>query len=289
MQPAELIEYRFLSETDFDGLYRSFIAAFSDYTVSMRSSADAFRNRLHRDGVKLELSMGAFSDREMVGFCINGLGQWHGRPTAYDAGTGIVPNYRGKGLAKELFAYVLPRLKEAGLNQYLLEVITSNTPAVNLYHKLGFNETRIFAVYKQNQRLTDTNSNKEIQLSDVDTPNWPLYESFWDGEPSWQNSIPAIKRSRGGNIFVTANLRGECAGYGVMSMITGNVMQLAVAPKHRRKGIGSLILTAFQNRLPSGEFLKVTNLDRTMAGALRFYEAKGFSLVLEQLEMMRYL
>ena len=124
-----MITYRLLTDEDFASLYECFLLAFSDYEVDMRMSVEQFQQRLMRDGVSLPMSAAAFDDERMIGFCINGAGEWQGKPTAYDAGTGVIPGYRGRGVAKELFAFLERRLKDAGVVQYLLEVLTSNIPA----------------------------------------------------------------------------------------------------------------------------------------------------------------
>jgi GNAT superfamily N-acetyltransferase len=121
-----MIAHRLLSDDDFESLYDCFLTAFSDYEVDMRMSREQFQQRLMRDGVRLEMSAGAFDGERMVGFCINATGEWQGKSTAYDAGTGVIPEYRGRGVAKDLFAYLEGQLKEAGVVQYLLEVLTSN-------------------------------------------------------------------------------------------------------------------------------------------------------------------
>ena len=69
---------------------------------------------------------------------MNALGEWQGKPTAYDAGTGVIPAYRRQGIAEELFTFMVPHLKEASVEQYLLEVLTGNERAVALYQ-----ETRV--------------------------------------------------------------------------------------------------------------------------------------------------
>ena len=119
-----MINYRLLSHDDLDSLYRCFLAAFSDYEVDMQMSREQFQQRITRDGVSLEMSAAAFDAHQMIGFCMNGVGTWRGRTTAYDAGTGVVREYRGRGIGKELFAFVTPRLN--GVEQYLLEVLTTN-------------------------------------------------------------------------------------------------------------------------------------------------------------------
>ena len=116
--------YRLLTRTDSHSLYECFLDAFSDYQVSLQMSEEQFEQRVKRDGVELELSAGAFEGERMIGFYMNGRGTWHGKETAYDAGTGVIPSHRRQGVAQELFDFLVPRLKERGVTQYLLEVIT---------------------------------------------------------------------------------------------------------------------------------------------------------------------
>src|SRR5687767_15983602 len=140
-----MIAYRLLSNADFDSLHECFLTAFSDYEVDMRMSREQFRQRLTRDGIRLEISSGAFDGDRIIGFCMNAVGQWQGKSTAYDGGSAMIPEYRGRGIATEMFAFLEPKLKEAAVVQYLLEVLTSNVRAATLYRKLGFVETRRFA------------------------------------------------------------------------------------------------------------------------------------------------
>jgi len=276
-----MITYRLLSDDDFDSLYDCFLAAFSDYEVDMHMSRDQFRQRIVRDGVRLEMSAAAFDAERMIGFCINGVGPWQGMETAYDAGTGVVREYRGRGIGKELFAFVMPRLK--GIEQYLLEVLTTNTPAATLYRKLGFVETRRLAVFRSSE--TRINAPGKIAVRSVEKPEWQLYQSFWDGYPSWQNSIEAVERVATERSIVAAYVDDECVGYGVVFLPAANLMQLAVAHAHRRKGIGSAILAA----LETPERLKINNIDEALTAALAFYETNGYKQVLGQYEMVKTL
>lgn len=279
-----MITYRFLSSADLVSLYECFLEAFADYQADMRMSQQQFEQRLARDGVQMEITVGTFDDSRMIGFCMNARGVWQERTTAYDSGTAMIPAYRGKGVAKELFAFMVPRLKES-CDQYLLEVLTSNEPAVSLYRKLGFVETRRFAVFRGAQPVKPLDDLPGVTVRRVERPEWDLFKSFWDGEPSWQNSIDAVKRIVNDSCVVGAYVDEACVGYGVVFRPSPNVMQLAVAPAQRRKGIGSRILSALQ--LEINECLRVTNVDEELKGPLAFYEANGFEMVLEQFEMMK--
>ncbi len=279
-----MIVHRLLSDEDSDSLYDCFLAAFADYEVDLRMSREEFQQRLVRDNVRLKMSAGAFDGERMIGFCINGAGEWQGKWTAYDAGTGVIPAYRGRGVAKELFAFLEPRFKDVGIVQYLLEVLTSNVRAATLYRKLGFQDTRRLAVFRSE---TPIEKSKEVAIRNVEEPDWILYQSFWDSYPSWQNSVEAVERIGNERIIVEARVDGECVGYGVMFRPAASSMQLAVAREQRRRGLGSAILSALEHEVPGR--LKINNIDQQLTPALAFYEANGYKQVLSQYEMMKTL
>ena len=281
-----MITYCLLSSADSTKLYECFLEAFSDYQVDMQASREEFEQRMARDGVRLEISAGAFDEGLMIGFYMNARGEWRGKPTAYDAGTGVIPAYRRQGIAEQLFAFMAPRLRGAAIEQYLLEVLTGNDRAVALYRKLGFVETRRLAVFRRSVAVT---MGDDPMIRRVDEPDWELFKSFWDDEPSWQNSIDAVERVVNNRVVFCAYVDDACVGYGVAFKPWASLMQLAVAPAHRRKGIGTRILNALQSEVSATESLKVSNIDEGSRGTLAFYETNGFKMVLEQFEMVKTL
>ena len=170
-----MITNRLLSTSDLPSLHACFLEAFSDYQVDLRMTQEQFEQRLARDGVRMELSAAAFDDDRMIGFYINGIGEWQGKQTAYDAGTGVIPSYRNRGIAKDLFEFLVPRLKEVSVSQYLLEVITTNTPAVSLYRKVGFVGTRQLAVFRSDERIKNVGDPKGVSIRQVEQPDWELF------------------------------------------------------------------------------------------------------------------
>jgi ribosomal protein S18 acetylase RimI-like enzyme len=279
------VKKRFLTAADFHSLYECFLEAFSDYQVSLQMSEEQFEQRVKRDGVEIELSAGAFDGERMIGFYMNGRGMWHGKLTAYDAGTGVIPSYRRQGVAEELFDFLAPRLKERGITQYVLEVITSNERAVALYRKLGFVEVRRLAVLRSSEPMKPLGDVEGVSLRRLEEPEWDVFCAYWDGEPSWQNSRDAVERARNQCEIVGAFVDEKCVGYGIVFKPSGILMQLAVAQEFRRRGIGSRILAM----LAGGGTLKTNNVDEELKGTLAFYEANGFEIGLRQFEMVRAL
>jgi ribosomal protein S18 acetylase RimI-like enzyme len=111
---------------------------------------------LKRRGFNPDLSFAAFDNNEIVSFTFNGIGNFNGIPTAYDTGTGTLKSHRGKGLATQIFEYSIPYLREAGIRQYLLEVLQHNTKAVSVYKNLGFKTSREFNYFAQKNELPPT-------------------------------------------------------------------------------------------------------------------------------------
>ena len=52
----------------------------------------------------------------------------------------VSPNYRRQGVASQLVTQLVEQLAARGVNALVLEVRVSNTPAITLYHKLGFTQ-----------------------------------------------------------------------------------------------------------------------------------------------------
>jgi len=169
----------------------------------------------------------------------------------------------------------------------LLEVLMSNVGATKLYRKLGFVETRRLAAFRSQRGTRDTEGTKDLRP--VKQPDWELFQSFWDGYPSWQNSIDAVDRAANERIIMGAYADEACVGYGVVFVPQMNVMQLAVSPQHRRQGIGSALLTALEAAFDTGGPLRIINIDEDLKGTLAFYEHNGYNQVFGQYEMIKTL
>jgi RimJ/RimL family protein N-acetyltransferase len=64
-------------------------------------------------------------------------------------GMGILKEYRGKGLGTQLLSAVLKKAKEFGLEKVELTVYKSNSSAVALYEKAGFEHEGIIRAYRK--------------------------------------------------------------------------------------------------------------------------------------------
>lgn len=284
---TSLYDCRFLSDDHFGSLYSTFIEAFSDYVFPFALTEAQFRNHINLNAVDLSQTAGCFADDRLVGFSLNGFGEWDGRPTVYDAGTGVIPSMRRRGISEAMFEMMLRAFRERSISQCLLEVITNNGGAIRLYEKLGFSTVRELALLQCDGQIRPAVSAADVAIRDITDPDWKLMTSFWDGRPSWQNSVDAAKRTLSLKRILGAFQNGVCVGYIVFSCSFGRIAQMAVDKAHRRRGIGSALIRAMQDETTSGYSLQVINLDRSLANAVSFFRNRGFYERLTQFEMLK--
>ncbi len=280
-------ECRFLDVSHFDLVLQKFIEAFADYSYQFEFDSIRFRNHINVNAVDLDRSIGCFQGEEMIGFSLNGFGEWEGKRTVYDAGTGVIPSRRRLGASEAMFAMMTPFFKQNGFEQFLLEVIVENTPAVTLYKKLGFEIERELLFMEARDRFQpDLAANQDVEVRRVSADELSAMTSGWDGKPSWQNSIDAIKRSEPLKTILGAFCGGEMAGYIAFSNGLGRVAQLFVRPSCRSRGIGSRLLAEMDAVTIDGARMQVINIDKSLTGPVRFLENRGFVKVLAQYEML---
>lgn len=281
--------YETLDNIDTQTLHRAFIEAFSDYQVSMNLSLEAFQKMLVRRGYSPEISIGAFTEpgHELVGFILNGMRMWDRARTAYDLGTGVTPLHRQQGISSRMFQSVREELKRNQVEQYLLEVLQNNKAAFELYKKQGLSITRNFSFHKLEQGCFHA---KELTydieyLTKVDSDTWEQLQLLWDFSPSWQNSMDSIRAVERQFVYAVVRQEKKIVGYGIVDSATGDVPQVAVLPKYRRKGIATNIVAALIKH-SKGEQLRVVNVDDTCEGMKLFLHEIGFETIGHQYEMM---
>jgi ribosomal protein S18 acetylase RimI-like enzyme len=261
---------RSLQPGDFAAVHAAFLDAFSDYAVPFRISAADLVEMLRRRGYVPDASVGVFDGDRLVAFTLNGLGEWNGRRTGYDSGTGVVPSHRGRGLSRLMLDASIERLRDRGAAQYLLEVLQGNERAFCVYRNAGFAVTREFQCW----RMDAGDPADAMSLEPVD---WKRVSSFFDAPPSWQNSIDSIRRAAAPR--TNLSVPEGCA----VVFDNGDLALLAVDRASRRRGIGTKLLKA----AAAGRALRILNVDTSLAGAEAFLASCGAVKTVMQFEMLR--
>jgi ribosomal protein S18 acetylase RimI-like enzyme len=280
------VNYRFLAEKDFTALHAAFLEAFADYIVPFKLSESQLENHVATNAVDLNHSVGAFADGKIVGFSLNGFGRWNGKSTAYDAGTGVIPAFRGTGVAARIFEFMTPALKQSGVEQILLEVITGNEKAVRLYRRLGFRTTRRLLIFEQPTACSDVSKSEAI-VREIAAPDWNLLKTFWDGSTSWQNSVEALKRGLSQKHVLGAFIGEIVAGYAVVFPKSGSIAQIAVNKNYRCRGVAAALLSEMKRISKKDKPLHISNVDANLDATVKFLKNRNFKHTLSQFEMIK--
>lgn len=278
----------FLSQKDFSRIYAAFVQAFSDYALDMSYLTErALLNRCIKNGVDFESSVGAFDADTMVGFTLIGLDDWLGKPAAFDAGTGIIAEYRGKGIAGAMFDRALPRLREKRIRRVLLEVLQQNRAAITAYRAAGFTPTRELDCFELPLNQVRTRGESDgTAVEPADRTILFEFERHLDWTPSWENSIASIMRIPDEVVILSANLGGRPAGVLAYYPLLNWIVRLVVKKEFRRRGIAMRLVAELAGQLQNcRQNVKLVNVDRSDAAMLSFLVHAGFDRYAAQYEM----
>lgn len=279
-----MIQYKTLEKVDIEILHNTFLNAFKDYQVNMEIPLSKFKEMLIIRGYNSEISMGAFENGELIGFVFNGLRKWNEKPTAYDTGTGVIREYRKQGITSNLMLNIKNLLKSKEIHQYLLEVIKTNTNALELYKKQGFEIVREFECFRLEKSMLEATMNYNISQQQISNYDLEQFLKFWEFNPSWQNSIDSITAKKDKYYCINVNLNDKVVGYGIIDKITGNIPQIAVHKDYRRRGIAKCIITELINNTDSNR-ISVLNVDKDSTLA-KFLHDLNFEHFVDQYEMI---
>jgi len=286
------IEYAFLSDDQFGQIHQTFQEAFADYYVDTSGMTEkVLRNRAIKNSVDFDSTVGAFDGDRMVAVTIVGIDDWKGKLSAYDIGTGVVPGYRGKGIARRMFDFIVPKLKTRGVNTFVLEVIQENKPAIKAYRAVGFEVTREFDCFRWNlgNVRVDSRPTVPLEIREVERDRLSEFEEHLDWQPSWENNFSSIRRIPD-EVTAYGAFTGDqfarCVGLLVYYPLINWITTLVVKRDIRNNGVATALLAHFADRIRGDvSSVKLANVDHSDNASLYLLEKTGFEPHVHQFEM----
>lgn len=259
--------------------------SFSDYIVPLKLTEEQLRFKMTAEDIRTDLSYGVFLSGRLVGFMLHGLRESVSGLTAYNAATGVIPEFRGKGLTAGMYAELEPKLRRLGVKHMVLEVISTNTSAIKAYEKEGYTKSRTLDCYVGTVKPDDEAT--EITVKELSLPEWQHLDAQQTVRPSWQNESPSIMNIAERCRILGAFNAGKPVGYVVYQPATGKLHQLCVMPEHRRKGVATQLLRSVCDK--ENRELHLYNADREAHGIKPFLEHMRLVCDLTQFEMRKEL
>lgn len=276
------MEFRNLADLNITDLLSVFNLSFSDYVVPFHLTLEQLKSKINAEKIDMNLSVGAFQSDQIVGFILQAEKVEDGKRMIYNAGTGVTPEYRGQGLVRKMYDYIIPMLRDRKTDILTLEVIEGNEPAIRAYTNLGFNISRKLLCFKGIIKASEKYA--EIQIQQMNTTQWGIFKSFWDIEPSWQSSIIVLDQMRDDLVILGAYEMTELVGYAIFNPAIGKVYQMAVDKKQRRKGIGAKLFKVI-GEMSEGSVTVINNVDDSSENTSQFLTRMGLENWVSQFEM----
>jgi ribosomal protein S18 acetylase RimI-like enzyme len=276
------MEFKNLENIDIEELLSVFNHSFSDYMVPFHLTLEQLKSKINTEKIDRSLSVGAFQSGQMVSFILHAEKTEDGQRIVYNAGTGVIPDYRGQGLVRKMYDHILPVLQDRKADILTLEVLEENQTAVRAYTNLGFSIARKLLCFKGNIECTEKDS--DILIQEIKIPQWEMFRSFWDIEPSWQNSVMVIEQMNEDCVILGAYKKEELVGYAVYNPLTRKIHQIAVDKKHRKRGIGTKLFEVIK-QMSKEQAVSINNVDDASENTSLFLNAMGLKNWISQFEM----
>lgn len=160
-----------LNKVSFDEIIDCFLKAFANYYVKMPTDKEYYRQRWDAAKVDFNLSYGMFDQEKLIGFIIHAIDKRFGIPTAFNTGTGVIPDYRGQKIVQSIYDFALRDLRKNGIKKTTLEVITKNERAIRAYKSVGFEVCKEYKCYA-GKITSESDVHIEVQKKSTQDYDW---------------------------------------------------------------------------------------------------------------------
>ena len=266
---------KYLGNTDFELVLESFLLAFQNYFVAVPTDGNYYKERWKAAKVDFNFSYGMFDGEKLVGFVIHAIDQRDGKLTAFNTGTGVIPEYRGRKITQSIYKYALNDLRRIGVTHCALEVITKNERAIRSYMGIGFKTYRTYQCFKGtiDPKNRETVILKGVELEKVDWASLPNQDFY-----SWDHQKESILGSKYKFFQVMTHTSPE--SFFIIHPDTGYLVQFDVLNENEDAW----------NRLFSGirqisSTIKTNNVDERLTHKLEQLNSIGLVNTIDQYEM----
>ena len=282
-----LSEIRFLNNKDLPQMFEAFSHAFSDYEIPFKISLAEFTKKfVDKLSIDFGLSPAIFHQGKITAFIFTSINYYDGRLTAYNGGTGVLPEYRGRRYVQQLYHHLMPRLQNRMVSHCVLEVLTRNERAIKVYESCGFGKSRYYHCFKLLGRKRFKNYHYPWNIRISTKPDWKTYTRYFDFLPSFLDTPAMIDQNLKNEKIIEAIIHGEVVGYAIYQKAQGRISHIGVSPNWRGKGIGSSLIDYIYEDATNKD-LTMININKEAAGVKDFLTRMGFENQFDQWEMVK--
>jgi ribosomal protein S18 acetylase RimI-like enzyme len=161
-----------------------------DYMVPMPMNAARLAEYIHVYDIDMDRSLVALEGNQILGLgmlAVRNRRSWITR-------LGLVAESRGKGIGQAVMEGLLANSEALEIPKIMLEVIKGNTPAHNLFKKLGFEDTGELLILRRAPKETEQPNSKMIPMNRGEI----IYHlNNRPKMPAWTNQTESLAQVKG--------------------------------------------------------------------------------------------
>ncbi|NEW08256.1 GNAT family N-acetyltransferase [Paenibacillus sp. SYP-B3998] len=217
-----MITFHTFSELSLKDAVSLWNKGFEHYLIPITLTVDTFVQRTANEGISLDHSIVAFDEKTPIGFVANAFRTYQGQKIAWNGGTGIIPDYRGKGIGRLLIEQAISLYREQAVHVSTLEALSENERAIRLYENMGYQTKDRLLMFQTTDALLSNaflpRSNHEDyftlkKASPAELGFLPIYRN----DRAWQTQWESL---RSGELVLAYNKHsGEVIGYSLYRSI----------------------------------------------------------------------
>ena len=214
-----------------------------------------------------------FDNEKLVAFIIHAIDNRNGVLTAYNTGTGVLPEYRGRKIVQSIYDFALPDLRRNGIRRCTLEVIRENDPAIKAYRRVGF---KICKNYKCFRGKVEVSANIPSTLREINFRMIDWHALADQSAYSWDNHIDSLKNGNYRYFIIGEN--AEPDAYFILNSETGYVAQFdCFSPANWQE--------LFAAMKSVSEILTINNVEENFREKIEHIKKAGLQHTIDQYEM----
>ena len=280
------LQIKRLTECTIQEMITAWNKGFEGYFVQLEMTPEMFFNRLVNEGLSLPHSIVAFDGEVPVGIVLNGFRIINGKKTAWNGGTGIATEYRGKGVSTLLMEEILKIYEEEGCEVATLEAIKENERAIRLYARFGYEVTDSL-VYLAG--ILEGKNNSHLQTEFIRPEQLPTY-SFYKQNVPWQCQWQSVKA---GEAQIYFDGKQNPVGYSLFRRVWNQEGQLEKVFLFQVELLGEVteetlkaVFTAITEQQTHPVSFMTVNASQSNS-VIQYLLEQGFKKTTEQVQMMK--
>lgn len=255
--------------------------AFRGYALPVNESAARLARLIRMQGLDLANSVVIRSDSQLVGISFLGLRNTRAWVSAF----GIVPTFRGRGLAGTLMERIIDRARTAGAQDIRLEVLVGNVVARRVYLRSGFRPQRELVTLERAPWSSSLAHSSHLRAERVDVEVAMRCAVVIEQTPAcWQREAPSLVTGSANGLLVRSGTRAVgCAFYTTRDGAVA-LHHICATPEQASAVVGAVLIHLVGTAPTAGRHVTLLN-EPDPRGLIDVLGSHGFRETMRQLEL----